>query len=240
MLPYPLQQEQPPPLQASLPKVKAKCKCGLCGDCGQDHCNCPHKPQGGEMMMIFQTLCHRTAKNTHISSFCNLLLSDGNISVPTTTNNTHIGTPVATGNIIQPCICPVDDVTHTNVTTIPPLHKKRPFQASCNWLVPVNIDLAPCFYVVFDIETTEFSQECNYIIKIAAEFVNKIGAPIKHSSYQSLVKPPVSIPWKITQITGIKDTDVEREDTIHDIGKNSLLCIADQVKGLEVKTSRKQ
>jgi hypothetical protein len=61
-LPSPVQQEQPPPLQASLPKVKAKRKCGLCGDCGHDRRNCPHKPQEGEMMSNFQLLYNKTAK----------------------------------------------------------------------------------------------------------------------------------------------------------------------------------
>jgi hypothetical protein len=59
----PVQQEQPPPLQAILPKVKAKHKCGLCGACGHHPCHCPHKLQGDEMMLIFQTMCNQTAKN---------------------------------------------------------------------------------------------------------------------------------------------------------------------------------
>jgi DNA polymerase III alpha subunit (gram-positive type) len=134
---------------------------------------------------------------------------------------------------------PVDDVIHPNVTTIPPVNTTRPYQTPRNRVIPANIDLTRCCYVVFDIETTGFSRERNHIIEIAAEFVNEIGAPIEHSDYQSLVKPPVSIPWRITELTGIKDTDVEREDTIHDVGKNFLLYIADQVKGLEISRSLK-
>lgn len=57
-------------------------------------------------------------------------------------------------------------------------------------------------YVVYDIETTGFNSENDEIIEIAAVKVSK-GKIV--DKFQSLVRPTIEIPRKITKLTGITD-----------------------------------
>jgi DNA polymerase III alpha subunit (gram-positive type) len=78
------------------------------------------------------------------------------------------------------------------------MYSKRPTRKK----QPSTIKQHNTMHFVVDLETTGFSKECNYIIKIACECVHELGAKGKESEYQSLVKPPTPIPWDITQING--------------------------------------
>ena len=60
-------------------------------------------------------------------------------------------------------------------------------------------------YVVFDLETTGFNPHHNQIIEIGA---TKIESGQIVDSYQSFVNPEVSIPNRITELTGINDSMV--------------------------------
>jgi Exonuclease len=67
----------------------------------------------------------------------------------------------------------------------------------------VPIDVEQAIYIVFDLETTGFNSERNYIIDIACEMVTASGNIIPDSKYCSLVKPPTPIPRLITNLTRI-------------------------------------
>ena len=65
--------------------------------------------------------------------------------------------------------------------------------------------------IVFDLETTGFSSVDNKIIEIGATSINA-G---KISSFQTFVNPEISIPRKITELTGITNSDVSDAPTIN-------------------------
>lgn len=79
-------------------------------------------------------------------------------------------------------------------------------------------------YVVLDLETTGFSATTNNIIEIGAWKVIDGFAIEKFSSF---VYPDCSIPYKITQITGIRNEDVANAPTIEDILPQFLTFIGD-------------
>jgi DNA polymerase-3 subunit alpha (Gram-positive type) len=58
-----------------------------------------------------------------------------------------------------------------------------------------------------DVETTGFSAKKDWMTEVACVVVQKNGTPGEH--FTQLIKPPVAIPEKITQITGINDALVE-------------------------------
>lgn len=60
-------------------------------------------------------------------------------------------------------------------------------------------------YVAFDLETTGLNVEKDYIIEIGA--LKVINGKVSER-FMSFLKPPCSIPYHITQITGIDDTMV--------------------------------
>ncbi len=65
-----------------------------------------------------------------------------------------------------------------------------------------DINLKDATYVVFDIETTGFSQTYDEIIEIGA---HKIKGGIICDTYETFVKPTMPIPNKITELTSITD-----------------------------------
>ena len=60
-------------------------------------------------------------------------------------------------------------------------------------------------YVVFDLETTGFSQIRCHIIEIAAEILDPDGIPFEDGRYSSLVKPPKAIPPIVVDLRGINN-----------------------------------
>ncbi|MBQ8826354.1 MAG: 3'-5' exonuclease [Oscillospiraceae bacterium] len=71
----------------------------------------------------------------------------------------------------------------------------------------------PSDYVVLDIETTGFGTNCD-IIEIAAVRVrNNVIA----DEFESFVKPDRSIPWNITQLTGITNAMVADAPSIEQV-----------------------
>ena len=72
-------------------------------------------------------------------------------------------------------------------------------------------DLKDSTYVVFDIETTGFSQTSDKIIEIAAHKVRN-GDVI--DSFETFINPMCHISEKITNLTSITDDDVKDADTI--------------------------
>lgn len=68
--------------------------------------------------------------------------------------------------------------------------------------MPFNLDSK---FAVVDVETTGQSARNGYIIEVGIVFIDHrriIG------TYQTLIRPPVSIPYFITMLTGIRDADV--------------------------------
>lgn len=81
----------------------------------------------------------------------------------------------------------------------------------------------PCYsYIVLDIETTGFSRKDDRIIEIAADLY-KGGKLVDR--FHSYINPGFHIPATITQLTGIRDADVENAPTIMQIRQNFTLFI---------------
>lgn len=69
-------------------------------------------------------------------------------------------------------------------------------------------------YVVFDLETTGLTPEDNEIIEISAlKYKNNVLI----DEFSKLVKPSISIPSKITKLTGITNEDVANCNTIDEV-----------------------
>ena len=81
-------------------------------------------------------------------------------------------------------------------------------------------------YVIFDLETTGFSSKNHKIIEIGAI---KIKNGIIIDSFSEFVNPLVSIPYKITELTGIADTMVADAKTIDDVLPRFMEFIGDSV-----------
>lgn len=62
-------------------------------------------------------------------------------------------------------------------------------------------------YVVFDLETTGFSPERDDILEIGA-FVVRDDAVLDAPVFHRMVRPRAPIPWRATQVHGIRDADV--------------------------------
>ena len=76
-------------------------------------------------------------------------------------------------------------------------------------------------FVVFDIETTGFSSKNDKIIEIGAV---KIKGYEIIDRFSCFVNPQDSIPYKITELTGITDEMVENEPTIDEILPEFIKC----------------
>ena len=74
-----------------------------------------------------------------------------------------------------------------------------------------DINLKEATFVVYDIETTGFSQEYDRIIEIAA---HKVRGGIIVDEFEVFVNPEMPIPAKITELTSITDEDVKNAETI--------------------------
>lgn len=72
----------------------------------------------------------------------------------------------------------------------------------------------PPSYIVLDIETTGFSRSNDRIIEIAA---NKYINGNLVNQFHTYVNPGISIPLFITQLTGIRNSDVENAPAIQDL-----------------------
>jgi DNA polymerase III subunit epsilon len=97
----------------------------------------------------------------------------------------------------------------------------------------VPIDVERAIYIVFDLETTGFSPECNYIIDIACEMVTVGGNIIPDSKYSSLVKPPTPIPRLITTLTSIIYGMVHSRKDFNVIGNELFKFIKHQITNYE-------
>jgi DNA polymerase III epsilon subunit-like protein len=93
-----------------------------------------------------------------------------------------------------------------------------------------DFDVSHTIYIVFDLETTGFSKERNYIIEIAAEILDHHGNSLEDASFSSFVKPPCAIPSHISDITGIYDEDVRSFSTFHTIGVDFVKFIMENKK----------
>ena len=71
---------------------------------------------------------------------------------------------------------------------------------------PIDTPINDIDYIVFDIETTGLSTNLDYIIEIGALKVSK-GEII--DTFEILIKPPIPIPKKIIELTGIDNTMVK-------------------------------
>ena len=67
---------------------------------------------------------------------------------------------------------------------------------------PADIDLSEATYVVFDLETTGFSQKYDDIIEIGA---HKVKGGVIIDVYETFVNPRRHIPASITELTSITD-----------------------------------
>lgn len=91
-------------------------------------------------------------------------------------------------------------------------------------ILPVTSDIAlkGAPIAVLDVETTGLDPATSYVIDVAVMHVGALGLDDKpHVAFSSKVRPPVSIPPEITELTGISDADVA--------GAPSFADIADQV-----------
>jgi len=77
-----------------------------------------------------------------------------------------------------------------------------------------DIDLKSATYVVYDIETTGFSQTYDRIIEIGAHKVRD-GRVI--DEFETFVNPNMKIPEAITQLTSITDMDVKNAPAIEEV-----------------------
>jgi DNA polymerase III epsilon subunit-like protein len=64
---------------------------------------------------------------------------------------------------------------------------RRPFGAKAPWTstVTYNVDVDRAIYIVFDLETTGFSKDRNYVIDIACEMVSSTGDIIPNTKFAS-------------------------------------------------------
>jgi DNA polymerase-3 subunit alpha (Gram-positive type) len=81
-------------------------------------------------------------------------------------------------------------------------------------------------FVVFDIETTGFSSQKDQIIEIGAVKIQD-GQVI--DSFNELINPGISIPYKITELTGINNDMVKACKTIEDVLPRFLEFVGDSV-----------
>ncbi len=91
---------------------------------------------------------------------------------------------------------------------------------------PKSQSIQTADYVVFDIETTGLSAYYDHIIEFGAV---KISNGQTVDSMQLFIKPPVSIPPNITNLTGISDNDVRFAETIENSIDSILEFIGDAV-----------
>lgn len=86
-----------------------------------------------------------------------------------------------------------------------------------------NTSTLPCkSYVVIDIETTGLSRKNDRIIEIAANLY-KDGS--LSDQFHTYVNPGFHIPNSITQLTGIRDSDVENSPSVQNVKKSFLQFI---------------
>ena len=93
-----------------------------------------------------------------------------------------------------------------------------------------ELDPDEILYCVFDLETTGFSKDRNYIIEIACMLCDDTGSPLPDGKYAELVKPPVLIPNFISELTGITNNDVKDKATFEVIGKDFMEFIIDRMR----------
>lgn len=69
-------------------------------------------------------------------------------------------------------------------------------------------------FVVVDVETTGQSAKNGFVIEIG---MVKVKNRQIHESYSTLIRPPVSLPFFITQLTGIRDADLVNAPVFSDV-----------------------
>lgn len=91
---------------------------------------------------------------------------------------------------------------------------------------PKGQDIQSASYVVFDIETTGLSAFYDHIIEFGGV---RIEAGQSVASYQTFIKPPISIPSNIQNLTQISDADVSNARTVEGVIDEILDFIQDAI-----------
>jgi DNA polymerase III alpha subunit (gram-positive type) len=75
-----------------------------------------------------------------------------------------------------------------------------------------TIDWEKVLYVVFDLETTGHSRQCDKIIEVAGHFLDPIGIQLKDGVFEQLVRPNQCVSPFITQLTSITNDLVSNSE----------------------------
>ena len=118
-----------------------------------------------------------------------------------------------------------------NTTTVPTEQAPPP-----NPIPPPNpprrqimIDISRLVYFVFDLETTGITSSTHNIIEIACTAISYDGEPFE-DRFHELVRPPRSIPEFITQLTGIKNSDVSNARLFDEVGASFIDFITERLE----------
>jgi DNA polymerase III subunit epsilon len=93
-----------------------------------------------------------------------------------------------------------------------------------------EIDLETCIYIVFDLETAEFSRGSNAIIEIACDLIDSSGSSIPDGRFASLVRPPSFIPSFITEITCIRNSMVNEASKFDVVAKEFVMFLVQKLR----------
>jgi DNA polymerase III epsilon subunit-like protein len=97
----------------------------------------------------------------------------------------------------------------------------------------VEPDGTATIYCVFDLETTGFSRDRNFIIEIACNLLDPDGKFLPEAKFASLVRCQGPIPSIITELTGIQMIDVVDKEDFHVVGKDFVCFLSDKIQEWE-------
>ena len=81
-------------------------------------------------------------------------------------------------------------------------------------------------WVIIDLETTGVDHRNDQIIEIGAVLINEKG---RTEEFQTLVNPGISLPYVITELTGITDEMLEGQPSIDDVIPDLLDFMGDAI-----------